>query len=227
MFSYSRALSAIGLLAAANLTAGSAAGSSIAVAQWNMDETFGTTMNDSSGNGNNGTMTNVVTSGGGFVFDGATSNVVVPDSPTLNPGTSNFSYTVQVQTDVVPAVGKDYDVMRKGLSNTTGGEFKVEVEYSSGIGKALCVVKDNTGKSGSITGTTNVADGNLHTITCSKGPGSILLTVDSLKARKKYVSLGNVSNTAQLLIGSRTSTVLDSTNDWYNGTIRSASVSVG
>ncbi|MBV9526823.1 LamG-like jellyroll fold domain-containing protein [Sphingomonas sp.] len=192
-----------------------------------MDETFGTTMHDSSGKGNDGTMNNVVTSGGGFVFDGSSSYVIVPNSPTLNPGTSNFSYTVQVQTNVMPASGKDYDLMRKGLSTTSGGEFKVEIEYSGGIGRALCVIKDGGGKSGSVTGTTNVVDGALHTITCTKKSDRVVLKIDSLDARKKYVTLGKISNTAPLLIGARTSTVRDSTNDWYAGTIRSAGLSVG
>jgi len=122
----------------------SAAAATTVVAQWNMDNTFGTTMEDSSGNANDGTTYNIVTSGGGYIFDGGTSKVVVPDSPSLNPGAQDFSYSVQVQTDTVPPAGKDYDLMRKGVSTTKGGEYKLELINVNGKAKALCVVKDST-----------------------------------------------------------------------------------
>ncbi len=104
----------------------SAAAATTVVAQWNMDNTFGETMEDSSGNGNHGTMYNIVTSGGGYIFDGSTSKILVPDSPTLNPGTKDFSFSVQVQTGTVPPAGIDYDLVRKGVSSTKGGEYKLE-----------------------------------------------------------------------------------------------------
>ena len=98
--------------------------------------TFGTTMTDSSGNGNDGTMSNIVTSGAGYIFDGGTSKVVVPDSPSsLNPGSADFSFSVQVQTSVVPAIGKDYDLIRKGNVGTRGGEYKIEMIRASGKGE--------------------------------------------------------------------------------------------
>src|SRR5690348_6241516 len=68
----------------------SAAAATTVVAQWDMADTFGDTMTDSSGNNNNGTTYNIVTSGTGYVFDGGTSKVIVPDSPTLNPGAADF-----------------------------------------------------------------------------------------------------------------------------------------
>lgn len=224
---YSEGFKAAAAISAMTLMSAPAAAASTLAALWNMDETFGTTMNDSSGNGNNGTTYDVVTSASGYVFNGTTSKVVVPDSPTLNPGVSNFSYTVQIQTDRVPPSGTDYDVLRKGLAATEGGEYKIEIINSNGIGKAYCVVKDAAGHIGAIAGTTNVADGAVHTLTCSKLANRVSLKVDGLALRKKYVSLGSIFNTAELLIGARTSTDTDTTNDWYTGTVRSASISVG
>ena len=81
-------------------------------------------MTDNSGNANDGTTFNIVTSGAGYFFDGATSKAVVPDSPTLNPGSADFSFSVQVQTSIVPDIGKDYDLVRKGNVGTKGGEYK-------------------------------------------------------------------------------------------------------
>lgn len=213
--------------AALNLAAAPAMATSTPVAMWPMDETFGTTMTDTTTNGNNGTTFDIVTSGGGYIFNGVSSKVVVPDSATLNPGTVNFSYSVQVQTDRIPPTGTDYDLMRKGVSTTPGGEYKLEIINSGGIAKAYCLVKDAAGHSAAIAGTTNLADGLVHTLTCSKTPTRLTLQVDALSPRKKYRTLGSFSNIEELVIGARTSTVTDPTGDWYSGTLRSASVSVG
>jgi hypothetical protein len=222
---------AIGLAAgAAALTlgvAGPAAAASTTAALWQMNETSGTTMFDSSGNGNNGTTTDVTMTGAGYVLNGTTSKVVVPDSPTLNPGTQNFSYTVQVQTLRVPPSGTDYDLIRKGISATSGGEFKLEIVNGNNLGKAFCLVKDGTKTSATIKGTTNVADGALHTITCTKTATSLTLTVDSLKPQVKSVALGSISNSSPLTISAKTPTVKGVAGDFYTGLMKNVSVSVG
>lgn len=204
-----------------------AAAAPVPVAIWAMDNDFGTTMTDSSGNGNDGVMYDVGTSGGGYIFNGSTSKVVVPDSPTLNPGTQPFSYTVQVQTDRIPPSGTDYDLLRKGLAATEGGEFKVEIVLSNGKGVAFCHVADSTGKAASVTGFTNVADNQLHTIKCTKSANYLILQVDSRTPKKTKKKLGKVDNTSELMVGAKSSTGTDVDNDWYTGVFRSATISVG
>lgn len=212
---------------AALLSSAAAAADPVPVAVWAMDDTFGGTMVDSSGNGNDGTEYNIGTSGAGYIFDGSTSMVVVPDSPTLNPGPQDFSYTVQIQTTRVPPIGTDYDLMRKGLSATPGGEYKVEIIYSNGKGKAFCVIKDENGKQASLTGKTNLADGALHTITCARTGTKLTLKVDNLATVKKTgIKVKSISNTAELVIGAKSSDGGDVDNDWYEGTMRSAGVSI-
>jgi len=197
------------------------------VAQWNMDNTFGTTMEDTSGNGNNGTLFNVVTSDSGYIFDGSSSKVLVPSSSSLIPGTKNITWTVQIQSDRPPPVGGDYDLVRKGTSVKTGGEYKSEIVYNRGIGKAFCAVHDALGNKASIRGTTNVTDGQLHTITCIKTPTGITLQVDALAPRTRAGNLvGPISTTKPLMIGVKASTSTGSDGDWYYGTIRSATVSI-
>jgi hypothetical protein len=192
-----------------------------------MDNTFGTTMTDYSGNGNDGQTTDIVTSGGGYIFNGTSSKAVVPDSPTLNPGTQDFSYSVQVQTDRVPPSGTDYDLMRKGLSGTPGGEFKVELIRSDGKAKAYCLIKDSRGKSASLTGKTDLANNVLHTITCKRTGTSLALKVDSLSSLKKSnISVKSISNTAPLIIGAKTMDGTDVDNDFYIGLMRSATISI-
>lgn len=207
-----------------------AAGTTV-VAQWNMDNTFGTTMEDSSLNGNNGTMYNIVTSGAGYIFDGGTSKVVVPDSPTLNPGAADFSFSVQVQTSVVPPSDKDYDLMRKGNVGTRGGEYKIEMIRVNGKAKALCLVKDSLKHSKTVRGggPLNLADNKLHTITCTKTATSLSIKVDSRAPATKAASLGSISNTLPLLIGVKTVDANENDledGDWYNGAMRSATITV-
>lgn len=216
-----------GIAIAALFGSAAAAAEPVPVAIWNMDNTFGTTMTDSSGNGNDGTTYNVVTSGGGYIFDGSTSMAVVPDSPTLNPGTRDFSYTVQIQTTIVPAEGTDYDILRKGLSTDSGGDYKVELIRSNGKAKAFCVIRDGNGKQAALTGKTNLADGNLHTITCERTGTTLKLKVDSLSTlKKKGIAVRSVDNAASLVIGAKSADGGGVENDWYVGTIRSASVAI-
>src|SRR5438094_9960378 len=122
----------LGIAALALAIAVPAYAASTIAAQWSMDDSSSTTMIDSSSNHNAGTLYSVVTAGAGYVFNGTSSKVVVPDSPSLNPGTRDFSFTVQVQTDRIPPSGTDYDLLRKGLSTTAGGDYKVEVINSNG-----------------------------------------------------------------------------------------------
>src|SRR5215213_7269996 len=132
-------------LAISGLGISTASAASTATAVWLMSETSGTTMTDSSGYANNGTTYNVTMTGAnGYVFDPAKrSKVVVHDSATLDPGSKTFSYSVKVKTSRVPASGTDYDLLRKGVTATTGGEYKIEILNVNGQGRAFCLVKDS------------------------------------------------------------------------------------
>lgn len=213
------------------LSAAVASAATVDVAVWNMDETSGTTMLDSSGNGNHGTTYNVTMTGDqGYLFDpAARSKVVVPDSPTLDPGTSGFSYTVVVKSNHVPASGTDYDLLRKGIGSTSGGSYKLEIVYANGQGRAFCMVKDSAGTSATIKGTTNVTDGQAHTLTCTKTSTALTLRVDALTPRTKAVAagLGSISNAKPLVLGAKTPTVTGTAGDWYNGAMLRANISVG
>ena len=218
-------------LAVPGLGTPSAFAASRAAAVWLMDETSGTTMTDTSGNGNNGTTYNVkMTGASGYKFDPASrSKVVVPNSATLNPGASTFSYSLKMQSSHVPASGTDYDLMRKGIGTTTGGEYKIEIVYGLGLAKAYCVVQDSRGHEAGLRGTHNLADNQLHTVSCKKTATALIMTEDGGRARKKSASLGSVTNTAPLTLGVK---VPDSPEndlkqgDWYKGTMRSATISI-
>lgn len=212
---------------ASTSTAASAA--SVARAHWALDEIGSAVAVDSSGNGNSGTNYNVVGDGAGYAFNGVNSRVIVPDSDTLDPGPADFSFGATLVMTTAPAVGETYDVLRKGLTTTKGGEYKLEIVRSSqGIAKARCVVKDATKVSVGIQGASNLSDGKPHTVTCSRVGNSVVVRVDSLAPRTKTVAaLGSVSNASKLALGAKAEATAKTGFDWYLGTILDARITVG
>jgi hypothetical protein len=190
---------------------------------WHFDETSGTTAFDSSGNGNDGTAENVVMTGSGYEFNGTSSKVLVPTSDSLNPGTDVFSFSVTFRSSVAPGQGLDYDLMRKGLTTTSGGEYKVEILQANGKSRALCVVKDSAKKALQIRGNTDLADGRVHTITCSRTATGLTVIVDGLAPRTKSGATGSISNSAPVSLGAKAEGGPGA--DWFNGELFEASVS--
>jgi hypothetical protein len=117
----------------------------------------------------------------------------------------------------------DFDLLRKGLGDTKGGYFKVELYPNSSHTKAraLCQAK---GKSGSakLVGTTNLADGALHTITCEKKPNAFNMYVDGVLKASKPNTLGSITTTEPLTIGAK-----NIGGDWYDGFMDEASLTIG
>jgi hypothetical protein len=193
--------------------------SAATVSLWHMDETSGTVMHDAVG-GNNGTTTAVGLgfpglSGRAFGFNGSSSIVTVNSAANLNPGAADFTVSLQLRSGTPPSVSVgDYDLARKGLSSTAGGEWKVEVLRGSGgnTGVASCHLKGSSG-SGTITAGPNVTDGRWHAITCAKRAGVMVLFVDSA-AWSKSVTIGSISNTAKLTVGAK-----NGGGDWTSGLI--------
>ena len=196
-------------------------------AHWAMDEPpESTVMIDDSGNGNNGTLENVVANGGFYTFNGTTSRVVVPDNPngSLDPRTTDFSYSATVRTTIVPddVVG-DYDLLRKGLGSTKGGYFKVELYPNSANTKAraLCQAQGSTGAA-KLVGSTNLADGAWHTILCEKKPSAFNMYVDGVLKGTKAVTIGSIANSAPLTLGAK-----HIGGDWFQGDMDDATLSIG
>ena len=218
-----RLLVPLGVVAFLAFSAGSAFGASPA-ALWHMNETTGTTMGDASGNGHAGTLKNVrlgvagVGGTTGYGFNGTSSVALVPDSPALNPGAKDLVVTVHVALTKVP--DDDYDVIRKGLSTTKGGDWKIEVVNVSGQAIARCYLKGSTGSWQKTTGP-NLADGAFHTITCERHATTVVLSVDG-RIWKSTKTVGNLSNTAQVSIGAKAEG-----GDWLNGRLDEVSIVIG
>jgi hypothetical protein len=192
------------------------------VALWHMEETSGSTMRDSVGS-NDGALKNVALGKPGFrnnaySFNGSSSIVTVPSSSALNPGSAAFSFTVHVKFSKVPPT--DYDLLRKGRSSTSGGDYKLEIlrRDSGTTGKASCHF-DGSHASATKTAGPDLANGSWHTITCKKRASTITLVVDGV-SYSKSVSVGSIANSAVLTVGAKSGG-----GDWYNGLMDEVSVS--
>jgi hypothetical protein len=221
---FTRTLLTLGVTGALVIaTAQGASAASVTVAKWNMDDT-GTTMTDSSGHGHNGTLHNVRTgqpgvSGKAFQFASHPAYVSVPSATDLNPVTASFTITLHVRFPARPSssVG-DFDVLRKGLSTTDGGSYKIEILQS---GKAFCDFRGSTHE-GSLTGTKALAVNAWHTIVCTRTATSMKLTVDGV-ATSKTVTTGTISNTGNLYVGAKNA----SGGDQFTGLVDAVTIQKG
>jgi hypothetical protein len=202
-------------------------------AAWEMDETSGTTMTGSGGP--NGTISGDVTLGvsghtnGAYAFnttvgncDGSgnitgTGHVVIPSNSVFSPGSSDFSFSVWVNTTAVPGTGScDFDVFRRGAS------YKIEMlPYRTTKAKPLCQWK------GTLAGThlsakVQVNDGKWHQITCQRTASGEALLVDGVSLATTSVNVGSIVSSAQVLVASKSSNA-----DFYVGLLDDLSFQVG
>jgi nitrogen fixation protein FixH len=176
------------------------------VAIWHMENATNQVMTDSSGSGNNGSTSSGISvvsgySGAGYRF-ASNGFVTVPDSAGLNPGSEDFSFSMYVNFPKAPPAGGDFDVIRKGLATTSGGEWKMEIFGNSALSSpAFCLFKGSTAASAvTVRGTTNLA-GAWHEITCTKTSTQVSVAVDGVVQRTNKTAVGSISNTADVSIG--------------------------
>jgi hypothetical protein len=202
--------------------AGQAFATGTLAAQWHMNEAAGaTTMVDSSGNGNNGTLHNVTAGvtgkvGTAYSFGGSTvkSYVEVPDSPSLNPGAAKINISIWFNTKSLPTSG-DYDLVRKG--DYPGQEYKVEL-LQGGI-----INCEFLGTSGHVVlhGGSGLANGAWHHINCIAGPTGVKLQLGGTAVASSATVVGSISNNVAVEIGAHP------TFDYYKGKLDEVSITVG
>lgn len=187
------------------------------VALWHMDETSGTVAHDAAG-GHDGSLSGVALGVPGFAgtaFGFSHSTVTVPSAAALNPGGATLRITIHLNATATPAT-PDWDLIRKGLFTTAGGEYKVEYQPS---GQASCGFIGSSGSNELIAGPA-LDDGAWHTITCVKNASGIQLIVDGTTFSKSG-AVGSISNTADVTIGTRGG------SEFFQGSLDEASISVG
>jgi hypothetical protein len=216
-------LTLVGAVIAALVATAAPAHAATVVAAWNMEDTGGK-MADSSGHGHTGTSHGVTVrqpgqAGFGYGFNGKPSYVTVPSSADFSPGTATIRITLSVRFSVLPtaAVG-DYDLLRRGLSTTAGGDYKLEI---LGSGRAFCLFRGGGGQV-SLAAGPNLADNRWHTLSCARIGKSVVLTVDGVAATKAGTT-GTIANTSAVFIGAKDA----AGNDQYRGLMDSVSITVG
>ena len=210
---------AVGLL----IATASPASAATLVARWNMDGS-GSTTGDSTGRGHTGTLHHVAVgqpgiSGSGYGFSGKPSYVTVPSSGDFSPGTGNFKVTLAVRFPAAPSSSvADFDLLRRGLSSTAGGSYKVEILRS---GRAFCDYRGSSGEV-TVTGTQNLANNKWHTISCARVGNSVVLTVDGASLSRSG-SIGSITGSTTLYLGAKDS----SGTDQYSGLMDTVSITKG
>ena len=191
------------------------------VGLWHMDENSGSTMQDSSGNNNNGSLTNVElglpgVSGTAYGFNGSNSLASVPSNDSLNPGSTDIVLTAHVKF-TGPFLDDSYDIVRKGKSATTGGEYKMEIVNT---GRLKCAFKGTGGLADKTAGSGQpaLANGQWHTISCVRTANTVTARVDGYSTSSTE-SAGSITNTAPLRIGAKIPG-----DDVYNGVMDEVSV---
>jgi len=190
---------------------------------WHMDERAGTTtMVDDAGD-HDGVATDVVfgepgVQGTAYRFNGTTSIVRVPHAADLNPGTSAFSFGASVNFTQLPPA-RTWDILRKGISTTSGGDYKLELFAGDGTARARCLWKDADGISISVVRGRGLNDGQWHQLTCSRSGNTFTVTVDG-STSSNTKTLGSIANTAELTVGAKATE-----SDVFNGLIDEARLS--
>src|SRR5918993_251639 len=175
-------------------------------ADWQMNETSGQ-MIDSSGNNNNGTPKDVRQTGSRYVFNGSTSYVLVPDSDSLDPQGKDITLSAGLKVTGTLMDDDSYDIVRKGLVTTPGGDYKMEIKRAADptVGKLHCLFKGDGGTVDKVA-RRDIVDGEWHTLECIKTSTSVVARVDGKSGSTKAGSAGSISNGSAVLVGAKTVT---------------------
>jgi hypothetical protein len=163
----------------------------------------GTLAKDTSGYHNRGTLHRVTWTGRAYSFSRPVAYIQTSASPTVNPGTSSFSYSVSMQLPASTVFSHDLSLVRRGSSKFGGAYYKMEMVYNSSSGNMHleCAYRDQTGVRGFVSTSGNALnDGAWHTLTCSKTRTTVSLTKDG-RVYTRPASLGNLSSQQPLFFG--------------------------
>jgi Concanavalin A-like lectin/glucanases superfamily len=209
----------VGIVLAAIFPATAAA---TTVAHWEFDETSGNTVGDSSGFGNNGTATNVTfnldgvtarSSDRAYGFDGSSSRITVPSSPSLVPGDKDITLSLWFHSTFHAGNGDyDWDMVKKG-------GYKIEIYKKKKLEQARCAFTGSKGKIDFQDGPT-LTDGQWHHVVCQKTAAGVTLTVDSVTYPIRRGDVGTVKKGKELWIG------WDQT-DFFHGTMDDLQIDIG
>lgn len=138
--------------------------------------------------------------GTAYSYNSAGSWTQVTSAPELNPGRRDFVISAWVNLRVAPRQQETNDLVRKGLSFTPGGEFKLEIVAD---GRPKCTIKDVEGREASIMVLdVDVADRRWHRVGCARTGDRLSVILDNTVTDKR-IRVGEIRNTMTLSIGSK------------------------
>ena len=181
-------------------------------ASWELDESGGTVVVDSSGHGldlTRGTAVSVGMKEGTTTFhrfpwiaaNGTPSTSqrlhTIPDRDALDPGSGTFAVSLRFRTTTSAR-----NIVQKGQSTTAGGYWKVELGDSS-TGQARCLFRGSRGDSYTHSAGP-VTDGRWHELTCVNTPSGSYMLIDGAQRTSTQPS-GTINNTKDFVIGGKSS----------------------
>jgi hypothetical protein len=181
------------------------------IAEWKLDEKTGTTAYDSSGNENNGTLTNMATDawkssaqckiGACLQFDGVEDYVAISHSSVFNSNNQSISAWFKGPSSTI---SNHKGLVYKAPDTGFNREFGLELEASTCYG-IFSVFNGTDDSSGVIIGTTNLCDGNWHQAVgikkYSASGDTYELYVDGILEASTTVSYNGVQNSNEIVIG--------------------------
>jgi hypothetical protein len=197
----------------------------VPAADWQMDDPPGSgQMRDSSVNLNHGTPTDVDQTGSTYLFNGSTSRVFVPDKDSLDPLEKDITLSAIVTVTDEPMDDDSYDVVRKGLSSATAGDYKMEIKRAKDptVGKLHCLFKGTGGRVNKVA-RPDIVDGQPHTLECIKTSTSVVATVDG-RISTRTGTAGSISNAKEVLVGAKKTK--PSFDDMFEGEMEFVSIQI-
>jgi hypothetical protein len=166
----------------------------------------GTTITDLSGNGRNGTMSNITYTSPYFTYNGSSSQIAIADNALLEPGSGDWTVEVWVNQ----AVSGNDVVLGKfnagGLSSNVGYSIRTTgtsyyAQYGSGAGSGATLIQNSTTHAGTI-GIwyqivyvfTNVAANTFQTFVNGSSIGSVGHSLASILNTTTGLYIGSYNN---------------------------------
>ncbi len=207
------------------LPVASEAATPVIVADWQMNESAGTTVMTDSTGAHNGVVNPVgVTANGSYYNWKARCPVclplaperviLVPDHPDLEIADPSITFTLEFRYRTTHGYG---NIMQKGQSGTAGGQIKVQLPG----GHPQCLFKGANGvRVGSGSPVLAIDDGQWHTVRCVHTATQVLTYVDGVRTGVKNGSTGPINNSWPFDIGGKPKCdQIETTCDYYSGDI--------
>jgi hypothetical protein len=119
--------------------------------------------------------------------------VDVPDAPSVDPGTSDYSIEIRYRT--THAFG---NLIQKGQARTPGGQIKIQLPK----GRPSCYFKGAAGRVGA-GGPSPLDDGQWHVLRCVRSASAVDFYVDGVRVGHKNGVSGELDNSFPLTIGGK------------------------